>query len=104
MSGEYLRYQIGNEEIRRRTRVTDIAQRVAKLKCQWVGHIAIGRWNGIPAPVNAALVDPQPGRQTTSNESQGAAGYKWPRIAEFGTPCKIPTYVNIQEWMSMLIL
>ncbi|CAH2235021.1 jg1290 [Pararge aegeria aegeria] len=36
-----------NEEIRRRTRVTDIAQRVAKLKWQWAGHIARrtdGRW------------------------------------------------------------
>ncbi|CAH2244108.1 jg5119 [Pararge aegeria aegeria] len=36
-----------NEEIRRRTRVTDIAQRVAKLKWQWAGHIVRrtdGRW------------------------------------------------------------
>ncbi|CAH2234677.1 jg6149 [Pararge aegeria aegeria] len=29
-----------NEEIRRGTRVTDIAQRVVKLKWQWAGHIA----------------------------------------------------------------
>ncbi|CAH2229499.1 jg20871 [Pararge aegeria aegeria] len=35
-----LRDQIRNEEIRRRTRVTDIAQRVAKLKWQWAGYIA----------------------------------------------------------------
>ncbi|CAH2243980.1 jg25392 [Pararge aegeria aegeria] len=34
MLGLYLRDQIRNEEIRRRTRVTDIAQRVAKLKKQ----------------------------------------------------------------------
>ncbi|CAH2237352.1 jg12066 [Pararge aegeria aegeria] len=42
-----LRDLIRNEEIRRRTRVTDIAQRVAKLKWQWAGHIARrtdGRW------------------------------------------------------------
>ncbi|CAH2244235.1 jg20179 [Pararge aegeria aegeria] len=42
-----LRDQIRNEEIRRITRVTDIAQRVAKLKWQWAGHIARrtdGRW------------------------------------------------------------
>ncbi|CAH2229998.1 jg20210 [Pararge aegeria aegeria] len=42
-----LRDQISNEEIRRRTRVTDIAQRVAKLKWQWAEHIARrtdGRW------------------------------------------------------------
>ncbi|CAH2245680.1 jg4845 [Pararge aegeria aegeria] len=42
-----LRDQIRNEEIRRRTRVIDIAQRVAKPKRKWVGHIARrtdGRW------------------------------------------------------------
>ncbi|CAH2248507.1 jg18536 [Pararge aegeria aegeria] len=38
--GVSLRDQIKNEEIRRRTRVTDIAQRDAKLKWQWAGHIA----------------------------------------------------------------
>ncbi|CAH2243675.1 jg26149 [Pararge aegeria aegeria] len=57
-----LRDQIRNAKIRRRTRVTDIAQRVAKLNWQWAGHIARrtdGRW-GVkvlewrPAPVNAA--------------------------------------------------
>ncbi|CAH2217959.1 jg13434 [Pararge aegeria aegeria] len=39
--------QIRNEDICRRTRVTDIAQQVAKLKWQWAGHIARrtdGRW------------------------------------------------------------
>ncbi|CAH2209453.1 jg75 [Pararge aegeria aegeria] len=47
MLGVSLRDQIRNEGIRRRTRVTDIAQRVAKLKWQWAGHIARrtdGRW------------------------------------------------------------
>ncbi|CAH2242634.1 jg8463 [Pararge aegeria aegeria] len=38
--GISLRDQIRNEEIRRRTKVTDIAQRVAMLKWQWAGHIA----------------------------------------------------------------
>ncbi|CAH2236081.1 jg3651 [Pararge aegeria aegeria] len=41
---EYL-YVIRNEEIRRRTRVTGIAQLVAKLKWQWAEHIA-WRTNG----------------------------------------------------------
>ncbi|CAH2222992.1 jg17862 [Pararge aegeria aegeria] len=47
MLGVSLRNQIRNEEIRRRTRVTDIAQ-FAKLKWQWAGHIARrtdGRWD-----------------------------------------------------------
>ncbi|CAH2241591.1 jg3926 [Pararge aegeria aegeria] len=34
------RDQIRNKEIRRRTRVTETAERVAKLKLQWLGHIA----------------------------------------------------------------
>ncbi|CAH2241463.1 jg15660 [Pararge aegeria aegeria] len=47
MLGVSLLDQIRNEEIRRRTRVTNIAQRVAKLKWQWAGDIARrkdGRW------------------------------------------------------------
>ncbi|CAH2216238.1 jg516 [Pararge aegeria aegeria] len=47
MLGVSPRDQIRNEEFLRRTRVTDIAQRVAKLKWQWAGHIARrtdGRW------------------------------------------------------------
>ncbi|CAH2265141.1 jg9293 [Pararge aegeria aegeria] len=46
-AGDGLRDQIRNEESPRRTRVTDIAQRVAKLKWQCAGHIARrtdGRW------------------------------------------------------------
>ncbi|CAH2270083.1 jg16543 [Pararge aegeria aegeria] len=67
MLGVSLRDKIRNVEIRRRTRVTDVAQRVAKLKWQWPGHIVRRRdrrfgprcWNGSPALVNAALVHVQ---------------------------------------------
>ncbi|CAH2242593.1 jg14129 [Pararge aegeria aegeria] len=66
MLGVSLCDRIRNVEIRRRTRVTEIAQRVAKLKWQWAGHIVRrkdGRWaprvwNGSPELVSAALVDP----------------------------------------------
>ena len=47
MLGVSLRDRIRNEEIRRRTKVADIAQRISKLKWQWAGHIARrtdGRW------------------------------------------------------------
>ncbi|CAH2238462.1 jg23933 [Pararge aegeria aegeria] len=47
-------------------------------------------WNGNPALVNAALVDPLRGGQTTSNESLGAAGNMRPRTVDFGTPYKRP--------------
>ena len=40
MLGVSLRDRIRNEEIRRRTKVTDIAHRISKLKWQWAGHIA----------------------------------------------------------------
>ncbi|CAH2266610.1 jg19812 [Pararge aegeria aegeria] len=50
--GVSLHDRISNVEIRRITRVTDIAQRVAKLKWQWAGLIVRrkdGRW-GPKAP------------------------------------------------------
>ena len=37
--GISLRERIHNENIRRRTGVTDVIERIAKLKWQWVGHI-----------------------------------------------------------------
>ncbi|CAH2236332.1 jg10714 [Pararge aegeria aegeria] len=49
-----------------------------------------GARNGDPAPINAALVGPQRGGQTTSKEPLGAAGNKRPRTVDFGTPYKRP--------------
>ena len=40
MLGVSLRDKIRNTDIRRRTRVTDIARKICKLKWQWAGHIA----------------------------------------------------------------
>ena len=37
--GILLRERIRNQNIRRRTGVTDVIERTAKLKWQWVGHI-----------------------------------------------------------------
>ncbi|CAH2234322.1 jg7461 [Pararge aegeria aegeria] len=47
-------------------------------------------WNGGPALVNAALVDPRRGGRTTLGASQVAAGFKRHKTMEFGTPYKIP--------------
>ncbi|CAH2218392.1 jg23593, partial [Pararge aegeria aegeria] len=47
MLGVSLLDQIRNKKILRRTGVIDIAQRIAKMKWQWAGHIACrtdGRW------------------------------------------------------------
>jgi hypothetical protein len=49
MFGVSLRDRIRKDEIRKRTKVTDIARRIADLKWQWAGHIARrtdGRWGG----------------------------------------------------------
>ncbi|CAH2244441.1 jg11620 [Pararge aegeria aegeria] len=81
-----------NEEIRRGTRVTVIAQRVAKLKWKWAGHIAqktdgrFGFQNFDLAQVNAALVGPKRGGQTSRWEQ----GNKRPRTMDLGTPYKRP--------------
>jgi hypothetical protein len=40
MLGVSLRDRIRNEEIRSGTKVTDIANRTARLKWQWAGHVA----------------------------------------------------------------
>ncbi|CAH2232640.1 jg5273 [Pararge aegeria aegeria] len=60
------------------------------------------RWNGNPEPINAALVDPQPDGQTTSNESTGAAGYKRPRIVAFGTLYKIPMFSSERKSVDLM--
>ncbi|CAH2232298.1 jg21680 [Pararge aegeria aegeria] len=97
MIGVSLRDRIRNVEIRRRTRVTDIAQRVAKLKWQWAGHIVRrkdGRWGPKvlewqPRTGKRSVGDPQRGGQTTLGASQVAAGSKRHTV-EFGTPYKRP--------------
>ncbi|CAH2215691.1 jg40 [Pararge aegeria aegeria] len=84
MLGVSLRDQIRNEEIRGKTKVTDIAQRVAKLTWQWAGLIA-RRTN-----FDVGVVDPQPGGQTTSVDTR-VAGSRWIKAAQnrdFGTPNK----------------
>ncbi|CAH2229729.1 jg4498 [Pararge aegeria aegeria] len=97
LCSEYLRDKIRNVEIRRRTRVTNLAQRVAVLKWQWAGHIVRRRdgrwtrcWNGSHALVNAALIDSRRGGRTTLGASQVAAGSKRHKTVEFGTPYKRP--------------
>ncbi|CAH2209094.1 jg25024 [Pararge aegeria aegeria] len=68
--------QIRNEKIRRRTKVTDIAQRVTKLKCQWARTGGLLGSNPLdPEQINATLVGSQRGGQTTSNESRGRSDH-----------------------------
>ncbi|CAH2209092.1 jg27937 [Pararge aegeria aegeria] len=91
MFGVYLDDQIRNQEIRRRTIITDIAQRLAKLKLEPMDVWILRCRNGDLAQLNAALVDPRRGVQLTSNESQGADGPKRHQTVVFRTTYKIPT-------------
>ncbi|CAH2226475.1 jg22201 [Pararge aegeria aegeria] len=61
-------------------------------------------WKGNSAPVNAALVDPQPAGQATSSESRGDAGYKQPRIVDFGTPYKIPMSISGRQSVDLMLM
>ncbi|CAH2257061.1 jg11931 [Pararge aegeria aegeria] len=70
MLGVSLRDKIRNVEIRRRTRFTDIAQRVAKLKWQWAGHI-VGRRDGRWGP---KVLEWQP---RTGKRSDGRPPTRW---------------------------
>ncbi|CAH2239689.1 jg12465 [Pararge aegeria aegeria] len=99
MLGVSLRDKIRNVEIRRRTTLTDIAQRVAKLNWQWAGHIVRrrdGRWGPKvlewqPRTGKRSVGRPRRGGRTTLGTSQVAAGFKRHKTAvEFGTPYKRP--------------
>ncbi|CAH2266712.1 jg19845 [Pararge aegeria aegeria] len=111
MLGVSLRDQIRNVEIRRRTRVTGITQRVAKLKWQWAGHI-VWRKDARRGPKvlewhKRSVGRPQKGGQTTLSASQVAAGSKWHRTVEFRTPYKRPLpssgRLSVDMMMTLLV-
>ncbi|CAH2226665.1 jg3174 [Pararge aegeria aegeria] len=110
MLGVSLRDQIRNEEIRRRTRVTDRAQRVAKLKWQWAGHIArrtYGHW-GLKVlewrPRTGKRSVGRPPTRWTSGESLGAAGGKRPRTVDCGSPYKRPMSSSGRQLLEMTMM
>ncbi|CAH2227376.1 jg300 [Pararge aegeria aegeria] len=61
-------------------------------------------WNGDPAQVNAVLVRPQRGGQTTSNEALGAAGNKRPRTVDFGTLYKRTVPSCGLQWFEVMMI
>ncbi|CAH2245459.1 jg8713 [Pararge aegeria aegeria] len=87
MLGVSLRDKVRNDEIRRRTKVTDIAQRISKLKWQWAGHVcrpmAVGAdVSGDRESVSAVWDDLQPTGQMTLKS--------WKRLDEKGgRPCEV---------------
>ncbi|CAH2230063.1 jg20272 [Pararge aegeria aegeria] len=86
MLGVSLRDQIRIEELRRRTRVPHIAQRVAKLKWKWARHIARrtdGRWGFKVLEWRPRTGKRSVGRPPTSwtDDVKRVAGSRWKRAA-----------------------
>ncbi|CAH2258347.1 jg10544 [Pararge aegeria aegeria] len=107
LCSEYL-YGIKSEsvEIRRRTRVTDIAQRVAKLKWQWAGHIVRrrdGRWGPKVLelqPRNGKRSVGQPPTRWTDDIRRGA-GSRWIQAAQNRGIWNSLQKAYIQQWTSI---
>ncbi|CAH2236655.1 jg16482 [Pararge aegeria aegeria] len=88
MLGVSLRDQISNEEIRRRTKVTDIAKPVAKLKCKWLGHIARrtdGRLGSKALEWRPRTVKRSVGQPPTrwTDDIKRVAGSRWKLAAQY---------------------
>ncbi|CAH2209482.1 jg25745 [Pararge aegeria aegeria] len=101
MLGVSLRDKIRNVEICRRTRVTDIAQRVAKLKWKWAGHIVWridGRWGRkvLESP-------PRVGRPPTSwtDDIRRVAGSRWIQAAQNRGIWNSLQNTFVQQWTSI---
>ncbi|CAH2232427.1 jg19361 [Pararge aegeria aegeria] len=97
--GVSLRDQIRNEEIRRKTRVTDVAQLVAKLKWQLAGHILSRRMDGCWSP---KVLEWQP---RTGKRSVGRPPTRWidynKRVAERRwTKAKTPVFCRDLELLT----
>lgn len=87
MLGISLRDRVRNDEIRRRSKVTDIAQRIAWLKWQWAGHIARrtdGRWGGKVLEWRPRAGGRSRGRPPTrwTDDLVKVAGVHWMRVAQ----------------------
>ncbi|CAH2245094.1 jg15932 [Pararge aegeria aegeria] len=106
MLGLSLRDQIRNEEIRRRTRVTDIAQRVAKLKWKWAGHIARrtdGRWVSEKLEWRPRTGKRSVGRPPTrwTYEVKRVAGSRWKQAAQDRGFWNSLQKTYVQQWTSI---
>ncbi|KAL0852521.1 hypothetical protein ABMA27_017001 [Loxostege sticticalis] len=103
MLGVSLRDRIRNEEIRRRTKVTDIARRIANLKWQWAGHIARrtdGRWGRKVLEWRPRAGRRSVGRPPTrwTDDLVKVAGGAWMRAAQDRILWKSLGEAYVQQW------
>ncbi|CAH2267521.1 jg22609 [Pararge aegeria aegeria] len=106
MLGVSLRDQIRNEEIRRRTRVTDIVQRVAKLKWKWAGHIARrtdGRWGSKVLEWRPRTGKRSVGRPQTrwTDDIKRVAGSRWKQAAQDRGFWNSLQKTYVQQWTTI---
>ncbi|CAH2237130.1 jg23269 [Pararge aegeria aegeria] len=95
-----------NEEIRRRTRVTDIAQRVAKLKWKWAGHIARrtdGRWGSMMLEWRPRTGKRSVGRPPTrwTDDIKRVAESRWKQAAQDRGFWNSLQKTYVQQWTSI---
>jgi hypothetical protein len=104
MLGISLRDHIPNVEIRRRTRVTDIALKVATLKWRWAGHISRrddGRWSNRVLEWRPRTGHRNVGRPATrwSDDIAKAAGRKWKRLTGDREGWRNIEEAYVQQWI-----
>lgn len=105
MLGVSLRDKIRNTELRRRTKVRDIVEEVAKMKWRWAGHIARyddNRWTRRvlewkPRETKRNLGRPQ---KRWVDDIRAVAGRQWMRLARDRERWKQLGETYIQEWMA----
>ncbi|KAI8424369.1 hypothetical protein MSG28_002896 [Choristoneura fumiferana] len=105
MLGVSLRDRIRNDDIRSRTKVTDIARRIAKLKWQWAGHIARrtdGRWGQKIFEWRPRTGRRAVGRPPTrwSDDLVKIAGSRWMRKAQDRSEWRALGEAYVQQWTS----
>ena len=103
MLGVSLRDRLRNEYIRKRTKVTDIALRICRLKWQWAGHIARrtdGRWGGKVLEWRPRTGKRSVGRPPTrwSDDLVRCAGSGWMRKARDRSLWKSMGEAYVQQW------
>ncbi|CAK1584698.1 unnamed protein product [Parnassius mnemosyne] len=103
MLGVSLRDKLRNEDIRSRTRVTDIAQRISKLKWQWAGHIARrtdNRWGRKVLEWQPRTGRRSVGRPPTrwSDDLVRFAGSRWMQVARDRALWHSLGEAYVQQW------
>ncbi|CAG4968657.1 unnamed protein product [Parnassius apollo] len=103
MLGVSLRDRLRNEDIRSKTRVTDIAQRISKLKWQWAGHIARrtdNRWGRKVLEWQPRTGRRSVGRPPTrwSDDLVRYAGSRWMQVAQDRALWHYLGEAYVQQW------